>query len=379
MSHLAASPLLVPPGHGVPGGAPGAVTMEIASHMRTGDVVHMRRLHRIATAEPFARSWAIGRRVAVVSLIPAGLIVEAFVEGPRHVIAMASNDECTLVVDASSEDCLVHASAASAEVLDALESEVSALAAAHADPSASTHEMSVWHGYSGGGHCDSRPVDLPSWPAIRANYPVHVADRLEQVMGLAPPFDAGRLLLWRGEPGTGKTTAVLALLDAWSSWCDGHLVTDPERLFADSGYLADVLGAAPEPTVQTRIGDVPTPGRWKLLIAEDVDALLAADSPGRTSAELSRALNATDGILARGTRTVILVTANSELSALHPALVRPGRCLVDLQFDRFTETEAQAWLGGATCVPGPMTLAELFEHRRSGSLPTGPAPTGQYL
>ena len=42
---------------------------------------------------------------------------------------------------------------------------------------------------------------------------------------------AGRLILWHGMPGTGKTHALRALAWEWRRWCDFHYVTDPEELF----------------------------------------------------------------------------------------------------------------------------------------------------
>ena len=32
----------------------------------------------------------------------------------------------------------------------------------------------------------------------------------------------GRLIVWRGPPGTGKTWALRALAGAWREWCGVH-------------------------------------------------------------------------------------------------------------------------------------------------------------
>jgi hypothetical protein len=76
---------------------------------------------------------------------------------------------------------------------------------------------------------------------------------------------------------------------------------------------------------------------------------------------MSRLLNLTDGILGHGLRVLLLITTNEPIRGLHPAVVRPGRCLADVQFRPFTRAEAEAWLGRVAPVPsGDLTLAELY-------------------
>jgi hypothetical protein len=88
-----------------------------------------------------------------------------------------------------------------------------------------------------------RLIDVPTWAEVCENYPPRVADRLGRVVGDSfVPGLGGRLLLWHGPPGTGKTYALRALAWEWRSWCDIHYVTDPESLFGSSpSYMLDVL------------------------------------------------------------------------------------------------------------------------------------------
>jgi hypothetical protein len=71
------------------------------------------------------------------------------------------------------------------------------------------------------------------------------------------------------------------------------------------------------------------------------------------------------------------------MRGLHPAVVRPGRCLADVEFTTFSRDEASQWLDGAAKVPAhDITLAELYRLR--GDLePIGNerplASTGTYL
>jgi hypothetical protein len=63
-------------------------------------------------------------------------------------------------------------------------------------------------------------------------------------------------------------------------------------------------------------------------------------------------------------RVLMLLTSNEPVHRLHPAVVRPGRCLADVQFTLFTRAQAAEWLAGAgKTPPRDCTLAELYRLR----------------
>jgi hypothetical protein len=199
----------------------------------------------------------------------------------------------------------------------------------------------------------SRTIDVARWEDVSRNYPRDVARLLHPMMKAAfRPADTGRLVLWHGLPGTGKTSALRALGWAWRAWCDVHFVTDPERLFGEPGYLLEVL-----------LGDDEADGdRWRLLVLEDTGELLTADAKERSGQGLSRLLNVVDGLVGQGLRLLVLVTTNEQVRSLHEAVTRPGRCASLIHFSAFAADEADAWLtwhGHATC-GASCTLAELF-------------------
>ena len=240
----------------------------------------------------------------------------------------------------------------------------------------------VWH-RGQGAQWTTKSVHVPSWADVEENYAPASRREIAQLMRLEARDEdssSGRLIVWHGAPGTGKTTAIRALAHAWSSWCAPELFMDPEIAFEDPSYLSEVIAHS-----DGAYEDDDGAPRWRLLIAEDADRYVRADTQSRDNAGLDRLLNVADGILGQGTRLLILLTTNSELETLHPALVRPGRCLAVTDFRRFNLAEGTAWLNGSGASPaGGETLAELYALRgdleRVGSLPEQrPSPHGQYL
>jgi len=213
--------------------------------------------------------------------------------------------------------------------------------------------IGFWHRTQHGAQRTARAIDVTPWPAIRRNYAGRVADVVDRLMAIEPADLAGRLLLVHGPPGTGKTTALRALAHAWRRWCQVDCVLDPERLFSDPGYLLDVT-----------LGEEDRRRRWRLLILEDCDELIRAEAKQATGQALSRLLNLTDGLLGQGLDVLVAITTNEELSRLHPAVVRPGRCLAEIEIGRLPRAEAVAWLGATAGIgPDGATLAELFQLR----------------
>jgi Domain of unknown function (DUF5925)/ATPase family associated with various cellular activities (AAA) len=216
----------------------------------------------------------------------------------------------------------------------------------------STVPFAFWSSAPRGGAVRHRDIDVAGWAAVRGNYPQHIARSLDALMDVREPR-RGRLLVWRGPPGTGKTWALRALAAAWRDWCSVHYILDPPAfLSADPRYLLDVL---------TWHDDDEEGAGWRLLVLEDAGELIVHDA-GRSGA-LARLLNVTDGILGQGTGTLVLVTTNEPVAHLHPAVRRAGRCLADLEFGPFGVAEARAWLERAGCdrePTGALTLAELY-------------------
>jgi len=220
---------------------------------------------------------------------------------------------------------------------------------------------------------------LPSWDEIAPNYPEPTRTQLDELMALGPPSNdslEGKLILFHGPPGCGKTFAIRALFRSWCEWCAPELLIDPESAFGETRYLIQLLRstAHQEPGSAERL--------WRVLVAEDADKYLGADARASDNPALDRLLNVSDGLIGQGSRLLYLLTTNSELAVLHSALVRPGRNLGVVEFRKFSPDEGHRWLGADGPIPkGELSLAELFSIRngRRSNRATEKKLLGQYL
>lgn len=219
----------------------------------------------------------------------------------------------------------------------------------------------------GGFQSRERVLEAPSWAEIRSNYNRHAEAALGALAAWDGPPEGGRLLLLHGAPGTGKTTAIRAILREWAHWCQAVYIVDSETFFADSGYMLNVLlDTRYDPGFAQLVDDddePPEPERWRLIIVEDADDLIS--STANTTAGFGRLLNVCDGMVGQGVKVMLLLTTNEPLTRLHPAVMRPGRCAANIEVGALDRADANRWRESRGLPEGGgATLAELFEELR---------------
>jgi len=221
---------------------------------------------------------------------------------------------------------------------------------------------------------ESQTMRVPLWQDIAANYPERLRPALADTMQLKQSrMPASRLMLWRGLPGTGKTWAVRAMMREWRHWCTFHYIVDPAAFFSNSAYMLSLLSQVSEAD-QSEEGD----RKWSLIILEDAGQFVAMDSRHQYGQALAKLLNLCDGLLGQGQKLLFLITTNEEVQNLHPAIVRHGRCLTNLEFPEFSVPEARIWLDSYGCTASPpskrLTLSDLFAAAGSGTPIVNVAP-----
>jgi hypothetical protein len=220
-----------------------------------------------------------------------------------------------------------------------------------------------------------RRLDVAPWSDIAANYATTTRESLAPVMD--PGFSLegqGQLLVWFGPPGTGKSYALAALAYQWREHASFHYIADPEAFLGDVGYLLEFIIARPS-------GDK----EWRVAVLEDTGELFGSDARHQTGQGLARLLNATDGMLAQGSKTAFVITTNEPIDRFHEAVIRPGRCASRVSFEPLPLEQARDWLEEhegaevAKRLRAPATLAELYAMAAGQLQPPRAPATGLYL
>jgi hypothetical protein len=242
-------------------------------------------------------------------------------------------------------------------------------------------KMTFHFGSDNGPQEHERFLVAPWWRQIVANYSTGVRERLAPLMVEGwRPQTGGKLFIWHGPAGTGKTFALRSLVRQWGDWCDASYIVDPERFFAETAYMFEVILESTNEfhraTYQEEDWDSVRqqyfPGelkkseetRWRLIVLEDCGEFLTKDAQQRTGQALQRLLNSADGLIGQGLRVLFLITTNEDIGKMHPAVTRPGRMAVPpLEFGELDTAQANEWLRAQNSTVGVtkgQTLATLY-------------------
>jgi len=189
--------------------------------------------------------------------------------------------------------------------------------------------------------------DNVAWEKVAANYGAATKTALNRLMTM--PLEVarrrGRVILFHGPPGTGKTWAIRALLTEWRESAMGAYLLDPEVALNNMGYFLDIISFSRR-------------GASRVVIIEDADFIIQRTRS--KSSGLSRILNLADGMIGADHDVIVLLSANSLPEQIDEALLRPGRSLATIGFERLTPAEAGRRLGLDGAAPSEMSLAEVY-------------------
>lgn len=191
-------------------------------------------------------------------------------------------------------------------------------------------------------------------PLLEANYTPEIVDAIRGVTEwVESPTPYGRIAIFSGPPGTGKSYAVRAVITDTE---DVEWVLCPPSVVGRlaSPDMAQVL-------LQERNSEGPLG-----IIVEDADALLRARDAGNDENVVSQLLNVGDGLMGDITDIRLILTTNCPRLQIDQALLRPGRLYRFIQFEKLDGPQARALyqsLTGRECdqsFADPISLSEVY-------------------
>lgn len=201
---------------------------------------------------------------------------------------------------------------------------------------------------------------------IRDNYSERVIEEYDHVIeDLSSEEPCGRLVIFSGEPGCGKTYLVRSIL---SDVKNAVFVLVPPHLIQELGgpeMLPCLL------SLRRSAGD-----RSIIFLAEDGDDCLVTRDKADMAA-IQAVLNLGDGILGSVLNVRIVVTTNAADFQMEEAALRPGRLCRHVKVGKLSADQAKKVFKrlapkakGAKFPKGGMTLAEVYalahEHKGKG-------------
>jgi len=171
------------------------------------------------------------------------------------------------------------------------------------------------------------------------------------------------LVLFHGQPGTGKTYYIRHLLRKMMSNKKVVIYMPPNMVdhLVEPAFMTFLSG---------EIQRWSSSGFFCVLLIEDAEPLLAKRQEGVRIQGVTNLLNMTDGLLNDMLNLQIICTFNVDLRKLDSALLRPGRLIARKEFKALSEIDANVLgkrLGIDHHFKGKATLGEIYSLRKDQS------------
>lgn len=177
---------------------------------------------------------------------------------------------------------------------------------------------------------------------VQTNYPDDFSAVNEAIIKALDVNNKG-ILMFHGDPGTGKTSYIRYLA-----------VNSPSSFLIIPKPLLGAISSAEFTEVIARYSDL-------TIVLEDAEECVSTRD-GSNNSIVGSILNLADGILSGEVKTRVILTFNCPMDDVDPALLRPGRLIANYDFCKLDGVKADAIRvkRGKEPTGEPATLAELY-------------------
>ena len=187
--------------------------------------------------------------------------------------------------------------------------------------------------YNDNGRVNWRYLNIPpkdSLEDIEDNYSKEFNNFVSEKMDEFIKSSTGGIVIFRGDPGTGKSSYCKHLIMKYNNVADFLIISQDTILSNPEGFRTFLISGG----IDTICPDKP---KKQIFLIEDCEKLLVerdSISGNSTSIILSDILNYSDGIVGDLVQSKFIFTFNTNLSKVDKALLRKGRMKLNYEFKK---------------------------------------------
>lgn len=200
---------------------------------------------------------------------------------------------------------------------------------------------------------------------IAENYGENVIKQSREMVTAMTESSNGILIL-NGPPGTGKSYLIRSMLWELKGIRHPIVCTPPQQFLTQMGLLTEAIMSVDDEDDYPPAMRHKTSKEGTLIVMEDVGEMLMYDNVTNHVNETANLLNFADGLLSLLANTLFILTFNTEIEKINPALTRPGRCLGHLTINLLDYHQAEKLTGLNLDPAREYSLAEVYEMKRTG-------------
>jgi urease gamma subunit len=171
--------------------------------------------------------------------------------------------------------------------------------------------------------------------------------------------DTKGLVLFHGEPGTGKTYYIRSLMK-------DLLAINKFIIYLPPSIMEFMVSPEMISYISAIIMDKYEDGKSCVLLLEDAEPLLESRNIGGRSSGITNLLNLTDGLLNDMLNVQVIATFNTDLKNIDEALLRPERLIARKEFKKLSIEDSKKLIEYLQVdkKPGEYTLAEIYSYQK---------------